>query len=314
MAKIFFSYSHVDEDLRDELQKHLAVMQRAGLISTWHDRRLMAGDNLGGEIQKNLDDADVVLLLVTKDFLASGYCYDIEFQRALERHRAGEARVIPIILKHCDWLSTPMRELVAAPRDGRPVVSWPDRDEAFLDVTKRIREYAESLKASGAHRSREPIVSAVTSSEHERPRSSNLAIKKEFSQAEKDLFLHDAFEYISLFFEESLKEIQKRNNGVEARYRKIDANRFTAAIYRGGSKKASCTIQIGNFFGSGIAYSQSDSAAGNGFNESLSVKSDDQKIYLEPMGMGFLGSGKGSKFTFQGAAEYYWEILIRDLQ
>jgi hypothetical protein len=78
LATLFFSYSHVDENLRDQLEIHLAGLRRQGLISSWHDRRIMAGENFGDTIDNHIDTADVILLLVSPDFIASDYCYEVE--------------------------------------------------------------------------------------------------------------------------------------------------------------------------------------------------------------------------------------------
>ncbi|MCP3962733.1 MAG: toll/interleukin-1 receptor domain-containing protein [bacterium] len=96
---VFLSYSHEDEKLREELETHLAPLKRGGQIRTWHDRRIPPGDEWAGEIDDNLELADVVLLLVSPPFIASDYCWDVEVKRATERHEAGEARVIPVILR-----------------------------------------------------------------------------------------------------------------------------------------------------------------------------------------------------------------------
>src|SRR5688572_26894423 len=92
---VFFSYYHKDEELRDRLETHLAMLKRDGTIETWHDRRITAGDEFAGVIDEQLEIADLILLLVSADFLNSRYCYDVELKRAMERHTAGEARVIP---------------------------------------------------------------------------------------------------------------------------------------------------------------------------------------------------------------------------
>src|ERR1044072_2186300 len=99
MAVAFFSYSHRDEALRDELEVHLATLKRQGLIEAWHDRRITAGDDFAGVISEHLERADIILLLVSPYFLNSNYCYDVEMTRALERHREKTARVIPVILQ-----------------------------------------------------------------------------------------------------------------------------------------------------------------------------------------------------------------------
>src|SRR5213080_3948433 len=107
MVAVFFSYSHKDEDLRDQLETHLAMLKRQGVISAWHDRRLIAGSDIDTGITEELEGADIILLLVSPDFLASDYCYGVEMTRALERQAAGEARVIPVILRPCEWKQAP---------------------------------------------------------------------------------------------------------------------------------------------------------------------------------------------------------------
>ena len=143
--KVFFAYSHKDEALRDELEKHLAILNKSGTIASWHDRRISGGTEWDGEIDEYLNRADIILLLVSADFLASTYCYDREMKRAVERHELGEARVIPIALRHCDWQGAPFAKLQGLPRDMKPVTSWADRDEAFKDIAVGIRKVAEEL-------------------------------------------------------------------------------------------------------------------------------------------------------------------------
>jgi len=143
---IFFSYSHKDESFRDQLEIHLSMLKRQGLIKPWNDRMITAGDEWKGQIDDNLNAADIVLLLVTANFLASDYCYDIEMKRAMERHELNEARVIPIILSPVEgWIHSPFAKLKVLPKDGKPVTRWDDRDEAFVDVAQGIREAVLSL-------------------------------------------------------------------------------------------------------------------------------------------------------------------------
>jgi len=142
-VEVFFSYAHEDEGLRDELAKHLKLLQREGAISMWHDRRIVAGDEWKGAIDARLESAGIILLLISPDFIASDYCWDVEVKRAMARHAAGEARVIPIILRPCDWQSAPFGKLQGLPKDAKPVTSWEDRDKALLDVVLGIRRVAE---------------------------------------------------------------------------------------------------------------------------------------------------------------------------
>ncbi len=243
MDSLFFSYSHKDESLRDQLEIHLTMLKRQGVINTWHDRRLIAGDNLNDGINSQLETADIILLLVSADFLASEYCYGIEMARALERHAAGQARVIPIILRPCDWQRAPFGKLLASPRDGKPVTKWADPDDAFLDIANAIRAAAHKENPGFAPPA-EPGASRRTEAPAG-PRSSNLRLRKEFTERDRDRFLDDGFEFIVRFFENSLGELKSRNSGIEVAFKRIDATRFTASIYRGGAALARCVIRLG---------------------------------------------------------------------
>jgi TIR domain len=148
--RVFYSYSHEDEELRDRLQAHLAMLFHEGLIDPWHDTRIGPGDDFPREIDEHLDAADIILLLVSADFMASKYCYDIEMKRAMERHKTGESRVIPVILRPCDWHNAPFGKLKALPTDGKAVATWRLQDSAWVDVTKGIREVVEfAISRSG---------------------------------------------------------------------------------------------------------------------------------------------------------------------
>jgi hypothetical protein len=143
--KLFYSYSTKDEELRDELEAHLSLLRRQGIVEEWHFRNIVAGRNFEDDIDKNLETADVVLLLVSADFLHSEYCWNREMKRALERQSLGEARVIPIIVRPCDWSDAPFAKLEALPRDGKPVTKWENRDEAWTDVAKGLKASIEEF-------------------------------------------------------------------------------------------------------------------------------------------------------------------------
>jgi TIR domain len=146
-TEVFFSYAHEDEPLLGELRKHLGILKRLGVIHDWHDRKITAGTEWKGHIDHHLDTAGVILLLVSADFIVSDYCWDVELKRALERHDRGEARVIPVILRHVDnWYAAPFGKLQAVPTDGRPVTDWPNQDEAFADIAGHIRKAVDDLR------------------------------------------------------------------------------------------------------------------------------------------------------------------------
>ena len=144
---LFISYSHADEGVKTELIKHLEPLKKLSLIETWHDRKLKPGDEWEKVISKELEKADIILLLVSIDFINSKYCYDIELDKALERHEQKTAVVIPIIVRNCLWQFTPFAKIQALPKDAKAITSWPDKDEAMTHVVDGVRLIAEQIRA-----------------------------------------------------------------------------------------------------------------------------------------------------------------------
>ena len=144
--RLFYSYSHKDEELRKELEDHLSLLRRQGVISGWHHRMIGAGEEWKGQLDKNLEEAQIILLLISPSFLASDYCYDIETKRALDRHDKDEARVIPVLLRPVDWEGAPFARLQGLPIDLRPVTTWTNKDEAFKNIAQGIRRAIEGMR------------------------------------------------------------------------------------------------------------------------------------------------------------------------
>jgi hypothetical protein len=321
LPNVFFSYSHADEALRDQLEKQLAMLKRQGVIETWHDRRIGAGQEIDRAIDDHIGRDEIILLLVSPDFIASDYCYDIEMKQAIARHDAGKAIVIPVILRACDWHHAPFGKLLATPRDGKPVTQWPDRDEAFLQVAQAVRKAAERWQGAKAA-AEQPSASTGSAASDipmpakaAAPRSSNLRLTKTFTQRDKDRFQVETFDYIAHHFENSLSELQVRNPGYEGVFRRVDANRFFATIYKDGKDVARATIYAGgSMFRNGINYVQGETTDSNTLNESLSVEADDQALYLTSMGMSSFGQERNQKLSQEGAAELLWGLVIAPLQ
>lgn len=319
MASVFFSYSHKDEALRDQLEAHLSLLRNQGLIDVWYDRRIVAGDALDNTIFRELETADIILLLISSDFLNSTYCFAREMSRAMERHNAGTARVIPVILRHCDWQNAPFGSLMAAPRDGKPVASWADQDEALADVAKQVRRAVESISPA-APRPPSPAVGqgapvqASTSVNAPLPRSSNLRLKKEFTEKDCDDFLRGTFEFVCRFFQGSIEAIEQRNAGITGSFDQIDSRRMAAVLYRNGKKLTECSIRLeGLGRSNGIAFSHDASVARNSWNEMLNVQASDQSLYFKSMGMAWSG-GADKHLSQEGAAEFLWDLFIKQAQ
>jgi len=137
---LFYAYAHEDEALRNELDKHLSLLQRQGIITAKHDRLIVPGADWTQVLDHFLNEADIILLLISSDFLASDYCYGMEMQRAFKRHQNDEARVIPILLRPVDWQSAPFHTLQVLPTNEKPVTSWSNLDAAFADIATGIRQ------------------------------------------------------------------------------------------------------------------------------------------------------------------------------
>ncbi|MFN0191051.1 MAG: toll/interleukin-1 receptor domain-containing protein [Aestuariivirga sp.] len=316
-AKVFISYSHKDEELRNQLEVQLAMLKREGLVEVWHDRRMLAGDRLDWTIDENLNSADIILLLLSPDFLASDYCYKMEKATALQRAQSGQSRLISVVLRPCDWEHTDLPQYVMTPKDAKPITKWANSDEAFLNVVQEIRRAISQLpNAPAAQASHDWIGESPQDQFAERPRSSNMRLTKVFTDADGDAFLHESFEYMAKFFQASLDELKARNPAVETRFRQIDGNRFTCSIFRDGKKVTACTIFLGGMIGpNAISYSHSENGSTNSFNETLNVEHDQHSLFLEPLGLSRkVGNERYDKLTFEGAAELYWAMLIAPLQ
>lgn len=237
-------------------------------------------------------------------------------KRALEKHEDGSAVVIPVIIHPCDWHSAPFGHLRATPIDGKPVSMYANQHEAFTIVAKDVRDAAKSLPV------KKPLLKGSAHQEdsesraYQEDRSSNLRIKQNFDDHERDDFLEDSFEYIARYFDGSMQELAVRNPHIKTRFKRLSNTSFAAFIYDSGERVTQCSVWYGEggFGFPGIAYSQSGEVQRNSFNESLSVVDDGYTIQLKPMGMQMFGDRREDTLSQQGAAEYYWSLFIRPLQ
>ena len=315
MFTLFFSYSHKDEELRNELETHLALLKHQGVISSWHDRRITAGCDFNQIISSELESSQIILLLVSANFLASNYCYEKELKRALEKHEDGSAVVIPVILHPCDWHSASFGHLRATPTDGKPVSMYANQHEAFAIIAKDVRDAVQAMPGLKSFPKHLKLQVDTETLINQGDRSSNLRIKRKFDDHERDEFLEDSYEYMARYFEGSLQELVARNSHIKIRFKRLNEASFAAFIYDSGERVAQCSVRVGTdkFVSQGIAYSQSGEAEINSFNELLSVVDDGYSLQLKPLGMQVSGD-RQEAFSQQGAAEFYWSLFIRSLQ
>lgn len=137
--RLFYSYAHGDADLRKKLGTYLAPLVQQNKVTEWYDRNIAPGADWEAEISAQLESADLIILLISEDFLASEYCFGVEVDKALTRLKRGEVKVIPILLKPCLWQESRFSELQILPRDGKAITSWASPQEAFVEVANEIR-------------------------------------------------------------------------------------------------------------------------------------------------------------------------------
>lgn len=317
---MFISYSHRDEAFCDRLRVHLTMLVREGVIEPWHDRRIVAGAVLDDAISQELETADIYLFLVSPDFLASEYCYQREMARALERHSAGAAKIIPVILRPCEWTRSPLGKLLAVPTDGLPVSKHAHEDDAWLQVVRAIRRVLDETPSNPPKNGRAPKAKPISSqvghiqAAPSHPRSSNLGVRRTFTDVDRRRFLHEGFAFICRFFEESAQELRARNSDIDAEVRQIDANTFTLRLFRNGREISGCRIYLGGLLRTGIAYSSNPDSGNNVANEEISVAEGSSQLTFDALGMSNFGSGQTKGLSPQGAAELFWAILMKPLQ
>lgn len=145
-VKVFLSYSHSDEQYKNELDKHLSVLRRSEKVDTWNDRALLAGAKLDDEIEQHLRNDDIFILLISSDFINSDYCYNKEMQKAIERANANQCIMVPVIVRPCLWQVLPIKDFLAMPQDGKPISKYEDRDEAYTEVVSAINNLINTFE------------------------------------------------------------------------------------------------------------------------------------------------------------------------
>ncbi len=144
--EVFLSYTREDNHLCRKLKEQLCSLEQQGLISAWHDGLLQAGQEHNSELKRHLHAAHVILLLISPSYMASNYCYNVEMRQAMQRHQAGEARVIPIILRPVHWQDAPFSTLQVLPTGGKPVRNWLNIDDAFFDIANCLQRMAKEFR------------------------------------------------------------------------------------------------------------------------------------------------------------------------
>jgi len=303
--KAFISYAHRDEAALDRLHVHLKPLLRQNLLKAWFDREILAGDVIDEEIRKELQSAHLFLLLITPDFIASDYCMEDEMKTALQRHKACEARVVPIIVEPCSWeLIDELRCLKAIPKDGKPISQWQNPNEAYVDVVKEL-ERIISKKEGFRPRSHlsENKTSTVQSA------VSRYHIQRNFTQIDHDEFRDRAFLVIKDHFQQKVDEINSID-GLRGRFVEKDDVSFGSTVINCNCQHgiAHITVHCRSRLG-GITVSFRENAPNTTVNQMLDVSSNAHEQFLV-VSRGFSINDPGP-MTPEKTAEYLWEQFIQ---
>jgi len=309
--KAFVSYSHKDQLFCDQLRAHLAVLKSERLIDAWHYQKIQPGGVIDTEISEQLESCDLFLPLVSSDFLDSRYCRDIEMPRALERQRAENLRIVPVIIRSCDWKASPLGELVALPNAGNPVSKWDDKDDAFLSVVHGLRRILTEREPMGTART----ATQVAMPHRETSRSRRYRVRREFDAIDRGKYREQAFAEIRAFIETCAREFNE-TEGVRAHCFPKSTHTFSCTVVNGSIPHGTANINVHTGSSSialgDIWYSFSENDQGNSAEGILSVESDGYQLGLRPtlMFSVLTGQDKDELMSPSNAAEKMWSELL----
>ena len=301
----FISYSHADEKMLDRLHKHLVMLQRDNILSTWSDHQILAGGKLASDISAQLEKSGIFLALLSPDYLASNYCYEKEFAHALALAEANRIRIIPIILEPCDWLASPFSQFMALPKDGKAVTEWTNQNNAFLNIVTELRRLISSVSPSPE--------TGISSSQTlgRRPR-----IKQDFDSIQKSDFVDKSFNTIKDYFEACCKELSAvGDNLIKAKFELMSGSAFTCTVVNRTKRdngESHITIrnskQRGHF--GDISYVNRAHADDGSSNGSIRVQADDYNLYLVMDNFSYSSRGE-PKLSPEQVAEKLWVEFVK---
>ena len=306
-TRVFISYSHRDAGALERLHVHLANLRREARIDAWFDREILAGDVLDAEIERELEAANLFLLLVSPDFIASDYCIEREMQRALERHDQGEARVVPIIVEPCEWAAIPaLRRLKAVPKNGMPISDWTNANTAYLNVVQEIRRTIDAGDMTA------PAATATDPAPaSRRPSAPRYRVQRDFDDIDRSEFRDAAFAMIKDYFRRAAAEINAVD-GLRGRFADLSPTSFGCTVVNRGRRHGTAHITVhrrnARFALGDIYFSFEENAEENTANGGFNLSADEYEQFL--INTMTFGPEPG-RMNPEQAAEYLWEQFLR---
>ncbi|MFC6096321.1 toll/interleukin-1 receptor domain-containing protein [Flavobacterium qiangtangense] len=306
--KAFISYSHRDSQYLERLQVHLAQARRDSLISEWTDQKIDAGANLDQNISEALTSSELFLALVSPDYLASNYCYEKEFETALQMQEEGKLIIVPIIVEPCEWQKTPFGKLKAIPKDGKPVSEYTNQNVAFLNVVDELRRLTHNNVSLSSEIAQQP--------QSEEKLTRNYKVKKLFSEVDIFNFKEDSYETIKKYFQASISELNSVEN-LQARFTNDGKGFFTCLISnRSNNQSSFVTVQIGSdgqrHFGD-LSYSFSDQISTNSIQmgKVFKIGNDDyNQFWIKNKDMFDYSGQFNDQYNAHHVAEIIWDDFI----
>ena len=220
----FISYAHADDKHLERLHKHLAMLRRDGRLQAWSDHAIIPGDNVGQTISAALDQSSLFIALVSPDYLNSNYCYEKEFERALQLQAEGHLRIVAVILEPCDWLNSPFSQVLVLPKDGKPVSEWTNENTAYLNAVEGIRRALAATPSPG------PDVVAEGARMTATGPARRVQVKQQFDAIQKAEYAETAFRTIQTYFQNACAELHEASDQIRARLELMGPNAFTCTV------------------------------------------------------------------------------------
>ena len=305
----FISYAHADEKRLERLHKHLVMLRRDGSLQAWSDHAIIPGDNVGQTISVALAQSSLFIALVSPDYLASNYCYEKKFQRALQLQAEGRLRIAALILKPCDWLNSPFSEILVLPKDGKPVSEWTNENTACLNAVEGIRRALAASPSPGPEAAAEAGGTTVSGT------ARRVRVKQQFDAIQKAEYAEAAFRTIQTYFKNACAELHEASDQIRARFEPMGSTAFTCtvvnrALMRNGEAHITVRHARGGRMHVGdlsfVYQAHAEAGTSNGW---MSVKADDYNLFLNAMIDG-LGRSRDEKVTPEQAAERLWNNFV----
>jgi hypothetical protein len=308
-ANVFISYSHADEKALERLLKHLAMLKRDGKLEAWSDHKIMPGTPFDQEIISRLNESNIFLAMLSQDYLSSNYCYEKEFEQAMQLTEEGRIRIVPIILEPCDWLASPFRQFAALPKEGQAISLWTNQNVAFLDVVAGLRRVLDAL-------TEEYPIDRKGRSDPKGHTGRWPRVKRDFDFIQKSDFADKTYETIKEYFRTSCDELSRIDDDLKAKFEVISGTAFTCTVVNralGSSGEAHITVhnmKQRSHFGGDINYIYQRHADPDTSNGHISVEADDLNIYLV-MDVFHHSRSREAKYKPEQVADLIWNEFVK---